>query len=150
MMSCEQFEPLISAYVDGELPAEQSRQLEEHLAACERCTRELAEVRALKEQLAMMKFKEPTDAELRRYWSSIYNRLERGLGWMLFSAGAIILLCFGGFKLVEEIIRDEKVALAVKVGVVALVFGVVVLFVSVLRERLTVRRKDRYSREIER
>ena len=98
----------------------------------------------------MIRFNEPTDAELSRYWSSIYNRLERGVGWILFSLGAIVLLCYGGFKLVEAVIRDPTIQWWVKGGVLALVFGTVVLFVSLLRERLAVRRVDKYSKEIER
>ena len=149
-MSCEEFGPKITAYVDGELPDGERGALEAHLAACDTCRREADEQRALKEKLAMIEFKEPSDDELEKYWQSIYNRLERSVGWVLLSVGAILLLCYGGFELVEELIRDPSVALAVKVGVAALVFGVVVLFVSLLRERLTVCKVDRYSKEVKR
>ena len=97
-----------------------------------------------------MKFKEPSDAELERYWSSIYNRLERGLGWILFSVGAIILLCYGAFRLLESVIVNQSVALGLKIGIVAISFGIVILFVSLLRERLVVRKADKYSKEIKR
>ena len=149
-MKCEELEPLVSGYVDGELPPDQRAQVEAHLAACESCRRELAAVEALKENLAMVKFKEPQDAKLERYWKGIYNRLERGVGWVLLSLGAIIVLCYGGFKLVEGVVTAPGLAAVLKIGVVALVFGVVILFVSLLRERLTVRKVDRYSREVER
>jgi predicted anti-sigma-YlaC factor YlaD len=149
-MTCEEHKPKLSAYVDGELPADERERLEEHLAACEECRQELAELASLKEELKMIRFKEPTDAEIEQFWRSVYNRLERGIGWILFSVGAIVLLCYGAFKLVEEIIRDPTVAWAVKIGVVALLFGGVILFVSLLRERLAIRRKDRYSREVRR
>ena len=98
----------------------------------------------------MLKFKELSDAELQRYWSGIYNRLERGVGWILFSLGAIVALCYAGVKLVEEMINDPAVSLVLKVGVIALIIGGVILFVSVLRERLTLRKTDKYSREVER
>ena len=104
----------------------------------------------LKAGLAMIKFKEPTDAELERYWRGIYNRLERGLAWILFSVGAIIVLCYGAFELLEEMIKDPSIALILKIGVGALVLGGVALFVSILRERLAVRAKDKYSKEVER
>ena len=149
-MSCDEYEPMLTAYVDGELEAADRRRLDEHLAGCESCRQTLAELTALQEDLNMIKFKEPTDVELEKYWRSVYNRLERGVGWVLLSAGAIVLLCYGAFKLIEGVVRDPKVALAVKVGVVALIFGAVVLFVSLLRERLAVRKTDRYSKEIER
>jgi len=149
-MNCDEFKPMLTGYVDGELSAELRAALEQHLDGCEACKRELASLSRLKEELAMMKFKEPTDVELERYWHSVYNRLERGLGWVLFSLGAIIVLCYGGFKLVEEIVRDPGVTVLLKVGVVALVFGTVILFVSLLRERLAVVKVDRYSKEVER
>ena len=141
---------MISAYVDGELTPEQRERLESHLSACDACKRELAEVRALKKELDMIKFTEPTDEQLERYWSGVYNRLERGAGWVLFSIGAIVLLCYGGFKLVEQVVRDPAVAWWVKGGVLALVFGLAILFVSLLRERLAVRKVDKYSKEVER
>jgi hypothetical protein len=141
---------MISAYVDGELTPEQRERLESHLSACDACKRELAEVRALKKELDMIKFTEPTDEQLERYWSGVYNRLERGAGWVLFSIGAIVLLCYGGFKLVEQVVRDPAIAWWVKGGVLALVFGLAILFVSLLRERLAVRKVDKYSKEVER
>jgi len=149
-MNCRDYEPMLTPYVDGELSEADRGRVEEHLSACPRCRERLAELKALQEELAMVKFTDPTDVELERYWAGVYNRLERGVGWVLFSIGAILLLCYGAFKLIEGVITDPKVALVVKIGVVALVFGVVVLFVSLLRERLAVRKSDRYSREIER
>jgi len=149
-MSCEDYRQWITGYVDDELPAPQREQLEDHLRACETCQQELEESLALKEHLTMIKFKEPSDAQLERYWSRIYNRLERGVGWILFSLGAIILTCWAAFEAIEEMIEDPNISLVVKVGVVALIVGVVVLLVSAVRERLTVRKTDKYSREVER
>jgi len=149
-MSCDKFKSLITAYLDGELPPEERALFESHLASCERCAKDLDEFAKLKEELDMLKFKEPTDAELARYWGGVYNRLERGIGWVLFSLGAIVLLCYGGFKLVEETIKSPEVSTILKVGVLAAVFGTVILFVSLLRERLAVRKVDKYSKEIER
>jgi len=82
------------------------------------------------------------------YWTSVYNRLERGIGWILFSIGAIILLFFGGYKLVEGIIQDASVPLILKIGILSVLGGLVVLLVSLLREQLFVRKRERY-REIE-
>ena len=149
-MSCNEFNRMAGAYLDGELPEEDRRRFEEHLASCDACRTELAELKRLTEDLNMMRFKEPGDEELQRYWAGVYNRLERGIGWILLSAGAILTLCYGAFKIIEEMIRDPAVSVILKVGVCALIAGLVVLFVSLLRERLVVRKVDRYSREVER
>ncbi len=149
-MSCDEFNRMAGAYLDGELPEEDRRRFEEHLASCDACRTELDELKRLTEDLNMMRFKEPGDEELQRYWAGVYNRLERGIGWILLSAGAILTLCYGAFKIIEEMIRDPAVSVILKVGVCALIAGLVILFVSLLRERLVVRKVDRYSREVER
>jgi len=141
---------MAGAYLDGELADEERRRFDEHLAVCDACTRELAELKRLTEDLNMMRFKEPGDEELERYWAGVYNRLERGIGWILLSAGAILTLCYGAFKVIEGMLLDETISDVLKVGVCALIAGLVVLFVSLLRERLVVRKVDRYSREVER
>lgn len=149
-MTCEDLKPLLAGYVDGELPAKDRAKVEEHVRTCESCAHELEDLRSLSEELGAMEFAEPTDAQLARYWRGVYNRLERKLGWTLFTVGAVVLLCYGGFQLVEETVTDPQCAIALKVGVVAIVAGAVVLFVSILRERLAIRKHDRYSREVDR
>ena len=149
-MTCDAFHQMAGAYLDGELSDDDRRRFEDHLAACDACRREVADLKRLTEDLDMIRFKEPGDEELARYWSGVYNRLERGLGWILFSAGAILTLCYGAFKVIEELVRDPAVSVLLKVGVCALIAGLVVLFVSLLRERLVVCKVDRYSKEIER
>ena len=149
-MSCEDYDQMMSGYIDGELSPAHRDQFERHVRDCDSCRQRLGELVAIKEQLTMIKFKEPTDAELDRYWGHVYNRLERGIGWILFSLGSIILLCYGGFLLVEELLGDPEVPIGIKVGIVALVVGGAALFVSLLRERLTTRKSDKYSQEIER
>jgi len=149
-MTCEDYRPWISAYVDDELAGEDRKRLEAHLGECASCRRELEELIQFKESLAMVQFNEPTDAQLDRYWSGVYNRLERGVGWILFSLGAILLLCWGAFLVLEDLLTDGDVPLAMKAGVVLLVVGVVVLLVSIARERLSMRKQDKYSQEVDR
>ena len=149
-MNCDQSKPTMMAYLDGELSSEDRERHQAHLADCQDCRRELDEFAKLKQELTTMKFKEPSDIELDHYWRSVYNRLERRIGWALFSAGSIILLCYGGYKLIEEIVKDPNVSAVIKVGVIAAIFGAVILLVSSLRERLAVRKADRYSKEIQR
>jgi predicted anti-sigma-YlaC factor YlaD len=149
-MSCHEYQDLISGYLDDELPQDQRQRLENHLQTCNPCAETLRQLTTMKEELAMLKFKEPSDAELQRYWSGVYNRLERGIGWILFSLGSIVALSYGGVCLVEEMIRDPKISLVLKISVIALIVGIVILFVSLLRERLTLRKTDKYSREVER
>ena len=49
-----------------------------------------------------MELKNPSKDVWRLYWASVYNRLERRIGWILLSIGAMIALFFGGYKMVAE------------------------------------------------
>jgi predicted anti-sigma-YlaC factor YlaD len=146
----ERFKQLLMGRLDGELSPEQERELDEHLQTCAECREELTGFRRMNEMAGRMRFSEPQDEVWDAYWRGIYNRLERGVGWILVSLGAILLLGFGAFRLVETLLTDPTVELVVKIGLSALLLGVVVLVVSLVRERVFGLRSDRYSREVKR
>lgn len=52
-MSCRERREIISAYVDGEIPPEEARLLEEHLAGCAGCRDLVRRMRTLDEGLAL-------------------------------------------------------------------------------------------------
>ena len=143
-MTCQDYKDLMMGYLDNELPEEQKRAFEEHLATCSECANELKEFRKLKAITEEVTLVKPEDRIWQQYWGNIYNRIERSIGWILLSVMGIGLLIYGGFKAIEEIIRDPTVGIILKVALLALIAGVAVLFVSVLRERIYFWKKDRY------
>ena len=149
-MTCQDYERLLTGYVDRELSDDQRRQVETHLRQCADCSRQLDELVSIKERLTMIKFKEPSDLELQRYWGGVYNRLERGAGWILVSLGTIVVLSLGAIEMIKEMLGDPEVPLLLTIGVVSLIIGGVTLFVSVFRERLSIKKTDKYSREVQR
>ena len=144
-MTCPDYKGLMMGYLDNELNEHQKKRFTEHLDQCLDCKKELAEFKDLKQLADEVALTEPQDELWQQYWKNIYNRFERTLGWILLSVAAIILLIYGGFKLIEEIIQDPTVDVVLKVGLVALIGGLAILFVSVLRERLYLRKKDPYK-----
>jgi len=144
-MACQDFKDLIMGYLDDELEDQQRRAFEEHLATCPECKGEVEEFRQLIQVTDEVVLAEPEDRIWQHYWSSIYNRIERGVGWILLSVAAILLLIYGGFKLIEDIIKDPTIGIILKAGLLTLISGLAVLLVSVLRERLYFRKKDRYK-----
>ena len=144
-MEHQKIKELISSYYDGELDEENKRTLKRHLEECPECRKEFGEMGKLEEAMSKMELKEPPKEVWQIYWTSVYNRLERRIGWILLSIGAIILLFFGGYKAVEGIIHDPATPLLLKVGILASMAGMVVLLVSLLRERLFVRKRERYK-----
>jgi predicted anti-sigma-YlaC factor YlaD len=148
-MRCEEFEVLISGLLDGELDSSQEEKLREHLQVCEKCKRRHQELLRLKEVTDSVRFKDLPEEVWAAYWGNVYRRLERGLGWILFSVGAIILIAFGLYQGLSQFFADPEVSLLVKIGVGGLGFGLIILLVSVIRERIFAYRRDRY-REVQR
>jgi len=144
-MTCHDYKDLMMGYLDNELSDQQRRQFEEHLAGCPECAGELEEFKRLKAITDEVTLVEPEDRIWQEYWEGIYNRIERGIGWIVFSVAAILLIIYGGFRAIEEIIKDPKIELIFKVGMLALIVGLAILFVSVLRERIYFWRRDRYK-----
>jgi predicted anti-sigma-YlaC factor YlaD len=143
-MTCRDQKDLMMAYLDNELDDERRRAFEEHLASCPVCAKELGEFRQLKQMTDTLAFVEPEDRVWDQYWGSLYNRIERGVGWILASVAAVVLLLYGGFQLIETIIDNPAVGVLMKIGLLALLGGLAILFVSVLRERVYFWSRDRY------
>jgi len=144
-MTCQEYKDLMMAYLDNELDDEQRRAFEQHLATCPECTKELKEFEKLKQLTDSVTLIEPEDRIWQQYWSNVYNRIERSLGWIVFSVSAILMIIYGGLKLIEEIIKDQTVGVLLKIALITLIGGLAILFVSILRERVYFWKKDRYK-----
>jgi predicted anti-sigma-YlaC factor YlaD len=135
----------LMGYLDGEIDESRRRQLEAHLAECADCRRERDHFRSLKEVMDPMKFREPPDQLWEEYWTGVYNRLERGLGWIFVSLASIVLISYGLIEWVQAMFEESDLPWTVRGGIVLLVVGLVVLLVSVVRERLFLYGKERYK-----
>jgi predicted anti-sigma-YlaC factor YlaD len=147
-MSCEKYRLMMMEYLDGELDRESCKTVEQHLAGCSDCRREWDSMQKMKEITSNIKLTQPKEEVWKMYWEQVYNRTERGLGWILVSIGAIILLSFGAIHFVQDFLLLSPAPLLMKFGVSFALLGVIILFVSVLRERLFIRKTDKYK-EIE-
>ena len=103
------------------------------------------EYQALKKELTMIKFKEPSDAELARYWSSVYNRTERSLGWILLCAGLVLTGAWGLTEILTALAKTDTLPFYVKGGIFVLAAGSLVLLISAIRERVYKRDRTRYK-----
>ncbi len=144
-MTCNDHKDSMMGYLDNELSAEERQQFEEHLAGCGECAGELEEFKKLKAITDEVTLVEPEDRMWQEYWGSIYNRIERSIGWIILSIAGILLVIYGGFKIIEDLIKDPTVGMILKIGLLALIAGLAIMFVSVLRETLYFWKKDRYK-----
>ena len=144
-MEDDRLKELLTAYADGELDEELYREVEKRLTESEELQQELESIKKVKNLTSQMQLVQPEEEVWNMYWNLVYNQIERGIGWILLSVGAINLLSFGAFHFVRDFLLDPEPHLIMKIGVSAAILGVIILFVSVLRERLFIRKRDRYK-----
>lgn len=144
-MTHEEIKTLIPAYLEGELDEKDRKLVEAHLAGCAECQQECEELGQLEEVLNKMAFKQPAKDIWDVYWASVYNRLERRIGWIFLSIGLIVLVFMGAYPTIADFIADPERPLVLKVGLLVFMAGGVIVFVSILREQLFFRKRERYK-----
>ena len=141
----ERVRHLMMAEVDQELSGEERRELESALEENPDLLEELETFHRLKEVTDTMSPLKPPEETWDTYWEDVYRRLERGVGWVLVSLGTITAGTWAIWTAVGELIRDTTIPAYVRWGLLALIAGFVILFVSVVRERLFMQKNDPYK-----
>lgn len=136
---------LMMGALDGEISRSDEHELRRLLEKDPVLEREWQQLQRIKEVTRGMMLRRPPTEIWDTYWTGVYRRFERGLAWILVSIGAILLISYGAWTGVHELLDDTTTPVYVKYGVTALIVGLAVLFVSVVREKLFVRRSDPYK-----
>ncbi len=139
------FAELLTKALDQELSEQEQQLFQTLLAKHPEWRQEWLKQKKLKEVMQTMKFKNPPSEIWDTYWVKVYNRIERGLAWILFSIGAIIVLIYSFYHLVDRILTDPELNPLLKTAILMLIAGLAILTVSVIREKLFVRKKDPYK-----
>ena len=136
---------LMMAALDDELEGGERGELDHLLAEDAALRREWEQLKRVKEVTSTMALTDPPEEVWEDYWTSAYSRFERGIGWILVSIAALVLLGFGLWEASEAIVASTELPGFVKIALFVLFFGAAILGVSVLREKWFVRRRDPYK-----
>lgn len=79
------------------------------------------------------------------YWSKIINRIERSVGWFLLITGCIILAVYALYKFLLTLLSDLQIDFIIRISLFLILFGLVILIFSVIREKITINRQERYK-----
>ncbi len=141
MAECQHIAELISGYIDGELTQQDRQRVELHWESCAECRQTYEEMSQLRQKVGQLTYGEMSNEEWSRMMNDLTVRTSRGAGWILNVVGLLIVVGYGAY----EFAVDDEVPALVKNGVAGIVVGTILLFVSVLRQRLIVRKSDRYK-----
>ena len=100
MSSCEHSRKM-SAYHDGQIPAGERRDLEEHMRECSSCAQELEQLRSLSRLFAAAEMPEMSSDALERLHSSVGSVREvfvlRTAQRLMAAAAMLVVVCAGWF-----------------------------------------------------
>jgi ferric-dicitrate binding protein FerR (iron transport regulator) len=136
---------LMMGSLDDELSRQEQAELARVLDSDPALAAEWKQLQRVREVTRGMALQRPPNEVWDSYWTGVYRRLERGIGWILLSVGAIILISWGVWQGIQDLLDDATTPIVIKLGVLAVIVGLVVLFISVIREKLIVRQSDPYK-----
>jgi hypothetical protein len=140
-MVCNRFQSDGMKFLDGEMTPKEKQAYEAHAKGCDDCANELRDIGRIVEFSNEIELKVPDEEYWTSYWADVYRRLERGTGFLLFILGLVGLALFGLYKMVTSPGFLTFKGLSITV----LLVGLVVIFLSVLRERYHESRSDPYK-----
>ena len=143
-MVCERFQSDGMRLLDGEMSDADKAAYLQHVEQCEHCTAELKDLGRIVELTNELKLRPPDVEYWDNYWSGIYRRVERGTGFIVMMLGFVGILGFTLFKIVTS---PNFLTFPGIAGSLVLL-GLIILFLSVVRERYHERKTDPY-REVQ-
>ena len=140
---------LLERRLNNELSPEEEKEFNKLLEENEDLRNEYNEQKRIKEVLKKMTLTNPSKEMWDSYWMNVYNRIERKIAWFIILIGSTMLLGFAALQAVEKLFADTQAPIIVKYGIFILLFRFLILFFSVIREKFTALKKDKYK-EIQR
>lgn len=139
--SCERpfDESLLSGYLDHALTQSEAQKIRIHLEDCSECQSLYEELATLRQAARSTVFHEPDDAAWPELPKTRFGRFTRSLGWLLLASWLVIVTGLALYRFLSQAGDPLEVFL-----VLGLPGSFVLLFLSVLADRLRDLKFDRY------
>ncbi len=144
MDTCQKYKILMMGLMDNELSPEELSEVHAHLTRCQACREEYESLLSASSKIHLISYKEPQDEIYEKLWKAPYSRFTRFSGWILLLGGWLTLLFFGLF----EILRNTSEPLLPRLATISFIIGLIILLLSVIRERLKKSKVDPYKEVI--
>ena len=132
-------EEQLSGYLDNALPQVQAQRVRLHLEVCHVCQALHKELKTLRETAMATRFNSPEEEEWPELPRTRASFVSRSLGWTMLVAWAILVTGIALYRFLSQTGDPLEVFL-----ILGLPGGFVLLFLSVLLDRLRDLKMDRY------
>jgi len=140
----ERFIILTEKFFDKNLADEEKKELDDFLMD-EDYKKEFQKQINVKEAVMNLNLKKPKSEFWDNYWLSTYNRLERGVAWILISIGLTLLIGFAVYQFIQKLFVDDGGPFIIKMGLIVLFTGALILILSLIREQFIKTKNDSYK-----
>jgi len=130
---------LLSGHLDGELTQGDEQRVRIHLEDCAVCRTIYEELEQLREATMTTQLDEPRDLQWDEHPRGLFSSLSRGFGWLILMVWAAGTAGYGLWQLATG--PEDVVG---KLIVFSGLFGVGLLFTSILIDRMRTAKTDRY------
>jgi len=137
----EKVSQMLSAFLDDELTQTESQRVRIHLEDCDDCRQALGEMRALRDAARSIAFPSPNRFEIDQLDLALSVRAPRLAGWILILLAVGAWAAYAAWRFLTQPGLDFG-----ELAVAAVIIGFVLLFASVLGQRLLELPHDRYRR----
>ena len=138
-------EALLSGYLDHALPQSKAQRIRIHLEDCTDCSALYEELRTLRDAARSTTFAEPDDSEWPELPKTGPSRVTQSLGWLIVNSWLIVISAMALYRFLSQTGDPMEIFL-----VLGLPGGFVLLFMSVLLDRLRELEDDRYHHGVHR
>jgi hypothetical protein len=132
----------LSGFIDGELTQQDRQRVRLHVENCAQCSAELEGLRALREKIGEARLSDVDQDKWRETMDDTTIKASRGIGWLLLIGGALLAVGVGVYEIVTT---PSTMSFVEKLIVGGVYGGMLLIFISVLRQRLIERKTDGYK-----
>lgn len=144
-MNCKEVEVLISGYIDCELTQQESQRVRIHIEECESCGKIYRELKQVKEKMGELSYPN-TDLEmLEEMENDLLSNTGQWSAWILILVSAAIFTGIGLISL-REFFTSPETPIMYRLATGGIMLGGIILFLTVLRQRLKIYKNDRYKK----
>ena len=138
-------EAMLSGYLDHALPQSKAQRIRIHLEDCSVCHALYEELAALRDAARSTTFQEPDDSEWPELPQTGASHVTRSLGWLMVLAWLIVVSAMSLYRFLSQ--TGDPMEIFIVLGLPG---GFVLLFMSVLLDRLRELKDDRYHHGVHR
>ena len=143
-MNCDDAELLLSGYLDNELAQQQEQHVRLHLDKCASCRQHYQQLRTMHGEIAGMRSVKVDAEQLDQLENEFLSKISRWSGFLFYGLGALVLVAIGFHDFITEFLRNPDIPIIERLASGGMLLGMLLLFLSVLRQRLISYKTDPY------